>query len=48
MKKAYEKPVVVTEGVFETLASGCTFYSIADPQCDPNQNPAPGATPLNS
>jgi hypothetical protein len=48
MKKAYEKPIVITEGVFETLAAGCTYYSVSDPGCDPKQNPAPGAAPLNS
>ena len=39
MKKVYEAPVVMSERVFETLASGCTLLTTADSFCDPDQNP---------
>ena len=38
VKKLYEAPVVVSEGVFETLATGCTLQFVADPACDPHKN----------
>ncbi len=34
MKKPYEKPVVESECVFETLASGCTLVTDSDPGCN--------------
>lgn len=34
MKKPYEKPLVESESVFETLATGCTLVTDADPDCN--------------
>jgi len=36
MKKQYEKPVVESERVFETLASGCTLIAADDSNCQPD------------
>jgi hypothetical protein len=35
VKKPYEKPVLESESVFETLASGCTLVTDSDPDCNP-------------
>jgi hypothetical protein len=36
MKKAYVKPSVESESVFETLAAGCTLLDPkTQPECDP-------------
>lgn len=39
MKKSYEKPEVTSESVFETLAAGCTFFDLADENCNPAFDP---------
>ena len=44
MKKAYVKPVVESESVFETLALACTLLTDADEQCNGDF----GGTNLNS
>ena len=46
MKKPYEKPSVTTDSVFETLALGCTYFTIADPGCDSDS--VEGSQLLNS
>ena len=48
MKKAYEKPTVSTDHVFETLATACTLtYTLGgDPGCDPGS--VPGAVNASS
>ena len=37
MKKGYTKPTVMSEGVFEVLAAGCTLEDpTQDANCDPD------------
>ncbi len=44
MTKAYEKPTMETESVFETLAGGCGMLTDADEDCNRDF----GFTNLNS
>lgn len=46
MKEQYKAPEVITDSVFETLALGCTFADLADPNCNPDVSPV--ATQFNS
>jgi hypothetical protein len=35
MKQPYEKPTIVSESVFETLAAGCGLFDPDDDTCSP-------------